>query len=134
MRRGVDTNEWIWLSYLAGQRLFFPPDVAGWQDDRWLDTSTWRGRWMIAMRAGREEHVDVDKDQADPSETAATAVDRAIAFWGGPLISSTTRSALERFAERCVRETPTRRNEESVLLRQNALRMMVATSPDMQTC
>ena len=26
-----------------GQRLFHPPNVAGWDDDRWLDTSTLRG-------------------------------------------------------------------------------------------
>ena len=31
----------------AGQRLFLPPDVAGWDDERWLDTGTVRGRWMI---------------------------------------------------------------------------------------
>jgi hypothetical protein len=134
MKRGVDTDAWIWVSYLAGQRIFFPPDVAGWQEDRWLDTSTWRGRWFIALRAAETKMLEVDKDTADPDESAATAVDRALAFWGRPGISQATRSALERFADRCVKETPQRRKEESVLLRQNALRMMVATSPDLQTC
>jgi uncharacterized protein (DUF1800 family) len=134
MKRGIDTDAWNWVTYLAGQQLFYPPDVAGWQEDRWLDTSTWRGRWFIALRALEPKMLEPGKDQADPHETAATAVDRALALWGSPMISSTTRSALERFAERCVKETPTRRKDESVLLRQNALRMMVATSVDLQTC
>jgi uncharacterized protein (DUF1800 family) len=133
MKRGIDTEEWNWVSYLAGQRLFFPPDVSGWQEDQWLDTSTWRGRWFIAMRASETKMLDTDKDTADPDESAAVGVDRALAFWGNPGISRATRSALERFAERCVKQTPTRRKDESVLLRQNALRMMVATSPDLQT-
>jgi uncharacterized protein (DUF1800 family) len=134
MKRGIDTDAWIWLSYLAGQRLFYPPDVAGWQEDRWLDTSTWRGRWFMALRAVENDVLKPDKNTGDPNESASAAVDRALAFWGSPRISSTTRSELERFAERCVKETKQRRKEESVLLRQNALRMMVATSPDLQTC
>jgi Protein of unknown function (DUF1800) len=43
--RGVDTTAWAWLGSMAGQQLFYPPNVAGWDDSRWLDTATWRGRW-----------------------------------------------------------------------------------------
>ncbi len=49
--RGIDTTSWGWISELAGQRLFLPPNVAGWDDDRWLDTATFRGRWMTANQA-----------------------------------------------------------------------------------
>ena len=37
--RGIDTSAWVWLSEGAGQRLFYPPNVAGWDDTRWLDTT-----------------------------------------------------------------------------------------------
>ena len=47
--RGIDTTSWSWLGAMAGQQLFYPPNVAGWDDARWLDTATWRGRWWIAQ-------------------------------------------------------------------------------------
>ena len=31
----------------AGQRLYYPPDVSGWDDNRWLDTNTTVGRWEV---------------------------------------------------------------------------------------
>jgi uncharacterized protein (DUF1800 family) len=134
MRRGIDTGIWGWLSWLSGQRLFHPPDVAGWQDDRWLDTSTWLGRWYMALRAGETKVLEPERDKIDPAETPALAVARALEFWGEPTITKTTRSALERFAARCETEVAQRRKEETFVLRQNALRMMIATSPDLQTC
>ena len=51
IRRGIDTTDWVWLDSMAGQQLFYPPNVAGWDDTRWLDTATWRGRWWIAQAA-----------------------------------------------------------------------------------
>src|SRR5918993_1019665 len=30
--RGIDTNSWAWLASGTGQRLFMPPNVAGWDD------------------------------------------------------------------------------------------------------
>ena len=55
---------------LAGQQLFYPPDVAGWEDDRWLDTSTWRGRWLAArLRVEREALLEPGKDPPIPDET-----------------------------------------------------------------
>ena len=56
--RGIDTEAWVWLSELAGQQLFYPPDVSGWDDTRWLDTSTWRGRWLAAASASRKGLFD----------------------------------------------------------------------------
>src|SRR5207253_5590645 len=51
--RGIDTTAWARLGSMAGQQLFYPPNVAGWDDSRWLDTATWRGRWWIAQYALR---------------------------------------------------------------------------------
>jgi uncharacterized protein (DUF1800 family) len=132
--RGIDTNSWVWLSDLAGQQLFYPPDVAGWDDSRWLDTSTWRGRWLAAVYASREKLLDTDTDTV-PLEGPAEAVDRALAFWGNPGISKGTRKALEEFAARC-RNGANREWKQKAypVLCQNALRTLIATSPDLHTC
>ncbi len=58
--RGIETDSWTWISDLAGQRLFDPPNVAGWDETRWLDTSTLRGRWIAAQRIARD---DVARDR-----------------------------------------------------------------------
>jgi uncharacterized protein (DUF1800 family) len=135
MRRGVDTEAWIWLSLLAGQRLFYPPDVAGWQEDRWLDTSTWRGRWFMALRASEKRLLEPGKDTVDPTLTPAAVVDSALAFWGTPSVSKGTRAAFVNFASRCRDENNRRRRTDMYpILCLNALRMMVATCPDLQTC
>ena len=47
----MDTDAWAWLGDGAGQHLFQPPNVAGWDDSRWLDTATLRGRWYLANYA-----------------------------------------------------------------------------------
>ena len=45
----IDTADWAWLCDGAGQYLFMPPNVSGWDDTRWLDTATFRARWMMAQ-------------------------------------------------------------------------------------
>ena len=49
--RGVDTGAWRWLCEGAGQALFRPPNVAGWDDERWLDSSTLQGALDDGERA-----------------------------------------------------------------------------------
>jgi len=131
--RGVDTEAWVWLSDGAGQQLFYPPDVAGWDDNLWLDTSTWRGRWIATVFALQDELLQPGKAPLLPEESASAAVDRALSFWGDPTISRSTRTALVAFAERC-RTGADRpwKKDAYPLLCQNALRMMIATSPDLQ--
>ncbi|HXC46223.1 MAG TPA: DUF1800 domain-containing protein, partial [Solirubrobacteraceae bacterium] len=46
--RPIDTTAWTWLSANAGQQLFYPPNVSGWDFTRWLDTSTAKARWEMA--------------------------------------------------------------------------------------
>ena len=132
--RGVDTDSWTWLGHLMGQQLFYPPNVAGWDDTRWLDSGTWRGRWSGAVNAMKDRQVDPKLDY-DPTEDAGAAVDKAIAFWGNPTISAPTRNALIAFAKRCdVGADKPYKKKSYPPLRQNALRVLVATSPDFQTC
>ncbi len=133
--RGIETEAWVWISGMAGQALFHPPDVSGWDDARWLDTSTWRGRWWAANAALDDKLYEPGKSPVLPEETASAAVDRALGSWGNPTISSGTRTALVAFAERCKTGANSEWKQESYpLLCQNALRMLIATSPDLQTC
>jgi hypothetical protein len=131
--RAIDTQDYVWLLDRAGQHLFRPPNVAGWDDDRWLDTSTFRGRWMVANLVAESDLVDEDAPY-DESEGPNLAVRRALGFWGNPTISRPTRRGLERYAS-AVEGVATEDWQQSTFraLRQNALRMLVATSPDMQT-
>ena len=136
--RGVDTDAWSWLADLAGQKLFRPPNVSGWDDERWLDTSTWRGRWQTLNTILRDRELNPsDKElvAAYPAdETAAEAVAKALAFWGQPTVSEATREALLAFARRVEDGADQKWKRQSYrVLRQNALRHLIATSPDLQT-
>jgi len=132
-RRGIET-EWAWIADLAGQRLFRPPNVAGWDETRWLDTSTFRGRWIAANEVAGYDTIDDEADY-DIDETAKLAVNRALRFWGDPPISKRTRKSLERYANAVDRSATADWQKQTFrALRQNALRMLIATSPEMQTC
>ena len=131
-RSGVETESWTWIADLAGQRLFDPPNVAGWDETRWLDTARISGRWEAASHNTRD--VTVDADGYDPAETASAAVRKALRFWGNPAISKRTRGELQRFARRV--EDAAREDWQQGsyrALRQNALRILIVTSPEFQT-
>ncbi len=132
--RGIDTTSWAWISEMAGQRLFLPPNVAGWDDARWLDTATFRGRWTTANNAAMAFTV-TEKQAGSISGDPKKLVDAAIAFWGSPTLRPETRSALLEFARRTMGDADQSwsRKLYPVLLT-NALRQLVAVSPDLQTC
>src|SRR4051812_10342248 len=90
--RGIDTDAWSWLCDQAGQLLFEPPNVSGWDDGRWLDTATFRARWQMAAEICDPAHL---ADDAKVSAKPAELVRRASGFWHAPL-SGPTRGALER--------------------------------------
>ncbi len=69
--RGVDTQAWSWLSSQSGQRLFMPPNVSGWDDERWLDTATFRGRWEVANYASRPYSLTDKQAPSLPAEPQA---------------------------------------------------------------
>jgi uncharacterized protein (DUF1800 family) len=132
--RGIDTESWVWISDLAGQQLFDPPNVAGWDETRWLDTSTLRGRWTAVTETVEADEIDPGHAY-DTSEGPGAAVDRALRYWGHPTITTTTRAQLERFARRVENAIDADWKDSYYRgLRQNALRMLVATAPDQETC
>ena len=103
--RGVDTEAWTWLRDQAGQQLFRPPNVAGWDDDRWLDTATFLARWNLAGRVLRP--VALRTSSPAPFDADAL-VKRALAFWGTPPLTAATRRALTPAFAAARSPTPTR--------------------------
>ena len=134
-RRPVNSDAWSWISSLDGQRLFYPPNVAGWDDDRWLDTSSLRGRWIGSNHLASPYALDIDDWRGRLPLDAGNLVDRALAFWGNPTITAPTRSTLRTFAENALADADSswKRAEYPVLI-VNALRVLLAVSPDYQTC
>lgn len=132
--RGVETESWTWISDRAGMRPFDPPNVAGWNEVRWLDTSTFRGRWTAANRLLRDEDIDPDDDYP-ATETPDEAIAQALAYWSNPTLSAATRAELVNFCQRVeAAATQSWQQDYFRALRQNALRMLIATSPDLMAC
>src|SRR5919198_1413803 len=129
--RGVDTEAWTWLLSLAGQQLFYPPNVAGWDDTRWLDTATFRARWEIAGHAIRPR---VLKESArHVPHRAELLLERARAVLGEPTLTGPTEAALHRFAKRALADANADwKKREYPPLIENALRQLLATAPDLQ--
>jgi hypothetical protein len=67
------------------------------------------------------------------TENPAEALASALAYWANPLLSSESEECIAAFSQSCLAE-PIPSWEASSLraMRQNALRMLIATSPDMQ--
>ncbi|MHB8532879.1 MAG: DUF1800 domain-containing protein [Solirubrobacteraceae bacterium] len=135
--RPIDTTAWAWLCAGAGQQLFYPPNVSGWDFTRWLDTSTAKARWEIATYVTAKSYPDPWPRENEPAysetEEAPAALEGALAYWAKPLLSSETSQSLESFAQGCLQgaEAGWQRSPYRAM-RQNALRMLIATSPDMQ--
>ncbi|HYN50336.1 MAG TPA: DUF1800 domain-containing protein [Thermoleophilaceae bacterium] len=135
LRRAIDTDAWTWLMNGAGQRLFYPPDVSGWDDARWLDTSTMRGRWeIVAHGLNGRQLTDPEIDAYDATEGSAAAVAKARAFWGEPSLTTETTAVLAGYADAAV-AGPLAGWQQVYFrgLRQNALRHLLFFSPDLQT-
>ncbi len=130
--RPIDTTAWTWLDAMSGQQLFYPPNVAGWDDTRWLDTATWRGRWWIAQYVLRPYALDPGK--ASQPFDAQALVEGALRFWRNPALGAATRAGLLRFARTALADAdaPWKQRQYSVMT-QNALRQLIAVSPELQT-
>ena len=113
---------------MAGQHLFQPPNVAGWDESRWLDTRRSAARWWLANYALERFTKDPDEDAGTEPLNAAKLVDRAAAFWGSPTITRPTRNALTTFARRPRDRGRELEGETYLLLIQNALRQLIAIS------
>jgi uncharacterized protein (DUF1800 family) len=132
LRRGIDTEAWTWLMQLAGQSLFYPPNVAGWDDTRWLDTATYWARWEIASHAIRKRALDADKDKL-PFD-AVKLMRQAEHLLGNPTVTGQTHAALKHFVKTAMRDADDHWKKRSYpALIENALRQLLASSPDLQT-
>ncbi len=133
----IETEDWIYLDAMAGQQLFYPPNVSGWNDDRWLDTSTFRARWLIARRALQKHALNpdharpADRPPADPEKL----VDSALGWWGSLRVSPHTRAALLDYAQKTMAAAIADEDRQKTfpLMTYNALRHLAAVSPEMQT-
>jgi uncharacterized protein (DUF1800 family) len=136
--RYVDTDAWAWESSLTGQMPFYPPNVAGWEADRWLNTGTWLARFNLAAQMIDDKRALKPKPSstkhpavADPHALAKQALD----FWGGPTVSPSTRAALVSYAKSAAIDAASEswEREQYPVLAVNGLRALVAATPDYQT-
>ena len=132
---GVTTTDWAWIGRLAGQQLFYPPNVAGWDDSRWLDTATYRGRWIGVQRLLRDFRLDPAKPPAGLPSDATGLLAHALAFWHDPALSEGTHYALLRFTRAALKDASKQqwKLKQYPALIENALRHLIAVSPDVQT-
>jgi len=136
--RGIDSTSWAWLSAGAGQQLFYPPNVSGWDFTRWLDTSTAKARWELASFATNKSYVNPWPGEGETpysaTEEPAPALEAALAYWAHPNLSAESLQSLGEFARSCLENLEIASWQQSSYraIRQNALRMLIATSPDMQ--
>lgn len=136
---GITSDAWAWLSDLAGQHLFYPPNVAGWNDDAWLDTGTFRGRWNLTRFATGDAILDSGSDAVvdawPEDETPEQALAKVLDFWGNPSVSGATRSVLLDFATKTGAQADSAdwKKRPYRVMRQNAMRTLLAMSPDHQT-
>jgi uncharacterized protein (DUF1800 family) len=133
--RRIEGDSWVWLLDGAGQRLFYPPNVAGWDDERWLDTATFRGRWAIANEALGKFTVEQKRGRKPPDvpRTPEKIVANAVYLLGSPQIRPETEAALVRFARSALgtADEDWKRDSYPPLVL-NAVRQLLAVSPDLQ--
>ena len=132
--RTVGTYNWHYVGDRSGQQLHFPPDVSGWNDVRWLDTNTTVGRWDLVREGLRGKVITGAARDTYPEETPDQALAAARAFWGGPSLSAETVAQLKAFAADAPITGTTTQMAQRRAQRFNALRQLVAASPDYQTC
>jgi hypothetical protein len=90
---------------------------------RWLDTATFRARWFVAANALAPLRLDErGTDRGKPTALLA----RATHLFGDPMLSRKTQHALLGFAGAALQAA-------NAAVVENALRQLVAVSPDLQT-
>jgi len=131
----IITDSWSWIGQLSGQLLFDPPNVAGWDYTHWLDTSRWAGRFTAVTYALEGQVLDPSDKRYPVHEDPQQALATALHYWGDPGLSSSTHRNLLTFSHRAQRGITAEWEQVSYrILRQNALRALIPTTPDWQTC
>ena len=133
-RRRNHTTDWSWIGALSGQQLFYPPNVAGWDDTRWLDTATYRGRWIAVQRILQDRKLDPAKGTKTRRRADGASRRRSP--------SGTTHPCRPRHTRRCCTSRARAladagkqhwKQVQYPVLLENALRQLIAVSPDLQT-
>jgi uncharacterized protein (DUF1800 family) len=133
--RTIETDSWAWIADQTGQHLFQPPNVAGWDYQHWLDTSRWSGRFTAVTYAMKGRVLNTDARSYPARESAAQAVASALRYWDRPSLSPATRHNLLAFSRRAQRGIMADWEQVTFrILRQNALRALIPTTPEWQTC
>jgi uncharacterized protein (DUF1800 family) len=131
----ITTGAWGWIAGLTGQTLFDPPNVSGWDYDHWLDTSRWAGRLAASNYALQGKLLDTNGKHYPVHETPVQAVRKALAFWGNPQLSRTAYRNLLGFSHRAQHAITWDWEQVTYrIMRQNALRQLIPTTPEWQTC
>ncbi len=136
LRRTIETDAWAWICEQAGQRLFQPPNVAGWDYAHWLDTSRWSGRFTAVTYAmhgrvlnHRRKLLPGSREPLGGSGLGARATG---ATRSSPPGRGANLLAFSRRAQRGIKADWERVTYR--VLRQNALRALIPTTPEWQTC
>ncbi|HWF75292.1 MAG TPA: DUF1800 domain-containing protein [Solirubrobacteraceae bacterium] len=130
----VQTNDWSWIGQQAGQLLFDPPNVAGWNYGDWLDTARWSGRFTAVTYALKSRVIDPSGHSYPLHEDPEQALASALRFWGDPAFSARTRGNLLAFSRRAQRGIVADWEQVTYrILRQNALRALIPTTPEWQS-
>jgi uncharacterized protein (DUF1800 family) len=135
-RTHIHDEQWTWLMGMAGQQLFFPPNVSGWDDTRWLDTNRMRARWLLTAAVLDDHHAEVWDDSYSETEGPNPAFDSALAAFDYPPLRAEHQNALLGFSWSSV---PTNaladwQQRPYRAARQNALRQLIGISPDLLLC
>lgn len=128
-----------WMLQAAGQLLFRPPSVAGWDGGpAWMSSNAMRVRYEIGnFLLERGRGVWIEDGKGDPDLTPAAALEQALEATGRPWISASTRTTLLTMCRRAMAgapRDPERRRErvERATMLQRALRHLLLTGPDAQ--
>ncbi len=127
----VNSEDFIWVSSDMGQQLFYPPNVSGWDDQRWLDTNTMRGRWEAVREVLTRHHADPWNAPYDPGEEPGPAFNRALGVWDYPPLRAEHHSEINQFAHNAFGSLADWQNGPYRALRQNALLQLIAVCPDL---
>jgi len=115
--------------------LFEPPNVAGWNYADWLDTARWSGRFTAVTYALQSRVLNPNGHSYPEHESAEEALDSALRYWGDPPFSASTHGNLLAFSRRAQRGITADWEQVTYrILRQNALRALVPTTPEWQCC
>ena len=77
--------------------------------------------------------TDAGQPTNHPDETPEEALAFALQFWGQPQLSAQSHSVIAQFANTCLPTTlASWQKSPYKAMRQNALRMLIAITPDMQ--